>query len=208
MSDSRTPAPAKVVVVARDALLGQSLVEHLAGAIAAAVALADAVPADAVVAVVVIDDPEMRETARRADAAGIAVIALAAPSQAVDGFVALPLPARPADLVDAVRRAVAGPADTAVGPFAYERSARRLVDGGTGQVVRLTEIEARVLDCLLAARDQPVTREAMLVEVWGYGPGVTTHTVASHIYRLRRKLDRPGRDNPLFSGPEGYRLAR
>lgn len=198
-----------VVVLAREAQLGQWLVDHLTAALGAAAVLAKRVPDDAAVAVVVVDGDEALTAANHADAAGVAVVALAAPAQATGRLRALPLPVRPDALVDAVRRAQARvPDGPAVGPFSFDRSGRRLVDGATGEVVRLTEIEARVLGCLMSAGDQAVSRDALLVDVWGYGPGVTTNTVATHMYRLRRKLERPGYDNPLFSGPEGYRLSR
>jgi len=57
--------------------------------------------------------------------------------------------------------------------------------------------------------DRPVTREVLLDEVWGYNAGVTTHTLETHIYRLRQKIEpEPTNAQILVTQPGGYRLVR
>lgn len=70
--------------------------------------------------------------------------------------------------------------------------------------IRLTEKEAAVLNYLYHHPD-PVDRETLLREIWGYGEGISTHTLETHIYRLRQKLEETGIS---FSAGniEGYKL--
>ncbi len=94
-----------------------------------------------------------------------------------------------------------------VGPFRYRPSAKVLV-GTDGGRIRLTEKENGLLKCLLRA-DRPVSRSDLLDEIWGYHPSVASHTLETHIYRLRRKME-VGRRNPrlLVTEDGGYRLLR
>ncbi len=90
-----------------------------------------------------------------------------------------------------------------VGPCFLNAQERVLTAPG-GEEVRLTEKEVEILVFLEAAAPEPVEREVLLHEVWGYHPDLTTHTVETHIYRLRQKL--PGAQDILFTGPGGYQL--
>src|SRR5581483_4444136 len=76
----------------------------------------------------------------------------------------------------------------AIGPYTFRPSSKVLVNGG-GQKIRLTEKETAILRCLFPAGQEPVSRETLLQEVWGYNSGVTTHTLETHIYRLRQKIE-------------------
>lgn len=94
----------------------------------------------------------------------------------------------------------------AIGPFQFRPGFRSLQNIHTGVQVRLTEKEAAVLKYLYRA-DGPVTRNTLLHEVWGYNATATTHTVETHIYRLRRKIEpSPGRIELLVNVEGGYRL--
>lgn len=93
----------------------------------------------------------------------------------------------------------------AVGRFRLDANARELTDGA-GKRLRVTEKEAAVLAFLARAGAQVVAREVLLGEVWGYSGNATTHTVETHIYRLRRKLTGHGVEDLLVTETGGYRL--
>ena len=79
--------------------------------------------------------------------------------------------------------------------------------GEGGQKVRLTEKETSILKYLFRAGERAVSREDLLNDVWGYNAGVTTHTLETHIYRLRQKIeDNPAEARILLTEPGGYRL--
>lgn len=93
-----------------------------------------------------------------------------------------------------------------IGPYTFRPSAKMLIDAG-GKRVRLTEKETNILKFLYRA-GQTVPRETLLHEVWGYNPAVTTHTLETHIYRLRQKIEKnPGQAQILLTESGGYRLA-
>jgi DNA-binding response OmpR family regulator len=92
-----------------------------------------------------------------------------------------------------------------IGPYTFRPSAKMLIDGG-GKKIRLTEKETNILKFLYRSRDT-VSRETLLHEVWGYNPAVTTHTLETHIYRLRQKIERdPADAQILVTEAGGYRL--
>ncbi|MBV8534980.1 MAG: response regulator transcription factor [Alphaproteobacteria bacterium] len=94
-----------------------------------------------------------------------------------------------------------------IGPFSFHPTAKVLVENGSRKKVRLTEKEVAILRFLYRAGDQPVSRETLLGEVWGYNAGVNTHTLETHVYRLRQKIERdPARAEILITAPGGYRL--
>jgi DNA-binding response OmpR family regulator len=94
-----------------------------------------------------------------------------------------------------------------IGPYTFQASLKLLIDGARGKRVRLTEKEAAILKYLYRAGDQAIGRERLLGEVWGYNAGVTTHTLETHVYRLRQKIERdPARAAILVTVPGGYRL--
>ena len=76
-----------------------------------------------------------------------------------------------------------------------------------GKKVRLTEKETNILKYLYRAGAKAVSREELLTEVWGYNAGVTTHTLETHIYRLRQKIEPdPANARLLLTEAGGYRL--
>lgn len=94
-----------------------------------------------------------------------------------------------------------------VGPYVFRPGAKLLTEEEGGRKVRLTEKETSVLRYLYRAGSQAVSRDTLLSEVWGYNAGVTTHTLETHIYRLRQKIERdPSRARILITEPGGYRL--
>lgn len=105
---------------------------------------------------------------------------------------------------DALRAAEAVP--VTLGPWRFDPVGRMLEDAG-GRKVRLTDKEAAILEYLLQAGGV-VGREALLAQVWGYSAAVTTHTLETHIYRLRRKIEAdPVHATLLVTEAGGYRLA-
>ena len=92
-----------------------------------------------------------------------------------------------------------------IGPYTFRPSAKLLLDGSAKRI-RLTEKETNILKYLHRCGDT-VPRETLLHEVWGYNPAVTTHTLETHIYRLRQKIEEnPGEARILITESGGYRL--
>jgi DNA-binding response OmpR family regulator len=77
----------------------------------------------------------------------------------------------------------------AIGPYSFWPSSKLLLNP-KGNKVRLTEKETSILRYLCRAGQRSVSRETLLQEVWGYNSGVTTHTLETHIYRLRQKIEK------------------
>jgi DNA-binding response OmpR family regulator len=93
-----------------------------------------------------------------------------------------------------------------IGPYNFKPSAKLLLDA-QNKKVRLTEKETSILKFLYRAGEQVVSRDVLLREVWGYNAGVTTHTLETHIYRLRQKIEpNPANAQLLVTEAGGYRL--
>ncbi|HIF09626.1 MAG TPA: response regulator transcription factor [Sneathiellales bacterium] len=94
-----------------------------------------------------------------------------------------------------------------IGPYSFRHAAKILVDDSQNQKIRLTEKEASILKYLYRAGEKVVPRDKLLNEVWGYNAAVTTHTLETHIYRLRQKIEAdPSSSDLLVTAPGGYRL--
>ena len=94
-----------------------------------------------------------------------------------------------------------------LGHYEFRPSAKLLVDQAQRKI-RLTEKETNILKYLYRAGQKPVPREELLAEVWGYNAGVTTHTLETHVYRLRQKIEPdPSNARLLITEAGGYRLA-
>lgn len=93
-----------------------------------------------------------------------------------------------------------------IGGYSFRPSAKMLVDD-RGQKIRLTEKETAILKFLYRAGEKVITRDVLLHEVWGYNSGVTTHTLETHIYRLRQKIEKdPSKAELLVTDVGGYKL--
>jgi len=93
-----------------------------------------------------------------------------------------------------------------IGHYTFRPSAKMLIDE-KGQKIRLTEKETAILKFLYRAGQKVITRDVLLHEVWGYNSGVTTHTLETHIYRLRQKIERdPSKAEMLVTEAGGYKL--
>ena len=94
-----------------------------------------------------------------------------------------------------------------IGPYSFRPGAKLLVDDAQRKKVRLTEKETAILKYLYRAGHRIIGRDVLLNEVWGYNSGVTTHTLETHVYRLRQKIERdPAKAEILVTEPGGYRL--
>jgi DNA-binding response OmpR family regulator len=94
-----------------------------------------------------------------------------------------------------------------IGPYSFRPSAKLLTEPSGRKKVRLTEKETAILKYLYRAGDRVIGRDTLLGEVWGYNAGVTTHTLETHVYRLRQKIERdPAAAEILVTEPGGYRL--
>ena len=93
-----------------------------------------------------------------------------------------------------------------VGPYTF-KPGQKLLTLENGQKIRLTEKEAAIIRYLYRAGLKVVTRDILLEEVWGYNSGVTTHTLETHVYRLRQKIERdPSNAEILVTENGGYKI--
>jgi len=92
-----------------------------------------------------------------------------------------------------------------IGPYAFQPAAKLLE--AEGNKVRLTDKETAILKYLYRQGPKTISRDTLLAEVWGYNNRVTTHTLETHIYRLRQKIERdPSNARLLVTEEGGYRL--
>jgi DNA-binding response OmpR family regulator len=94
-----------------------------------------------------------------------------------------------------------------IGAFQFSSSRKTMVHIDSGEVINLTEKEAAIIKHLHLNRDKVVNKKALLEQVWGYGDGVTTHTLETHIYRLRQKIRYVDETDFLITSGGGYMLA-
>ena len=151
----------------------------------------------------------------RAAAHSMAIILLAAPAESAELLEALDAdevfvrPIRIGALIGRLRGLTEPPVSeiVAIGPYRFEGAAKRLSLATGGAVIHLTEKETEILRALARAGASAVSREQLLAEVWRYNPEVTTHTLETHIYRLRQKMETETTPGPfLLTEAGGYRL--
>ena len=94
-----------------------------------------------------------------------------------------------------------------LGAYEFRPAAKVLLDE-KGRKIRLTEKETNILKYLYRAGEKAISREELLAEVWGYNAGVTTHTLETHVYHLRQKIEPdPANARLLLTEAGGYKLA-
>ena len=94
-----------------------------------------------------------------------------------------------------------------IGPYTFRPGGKLLVDDADKRKIRLTEKETSILNYLYRSGAGAVDRDTLLGEVWGYNSGVATHTLETHVYRLRQKIEAdPSNAEILVTEPGGYRL--
>lgn len=220
----------KLLLVDDDQTLRQSLAEQLASEFStiqadsgvSGLAAAQGERFDAILLDVGLPDMDGRDVCRKLREAGITVpvimlTAAAAETDTITGLDAgandyITKPFRLGVLLARLRaqlRSHEASTDAVfvIGRFSFHPTAKMLVDNDSSKKVRLTEKEVAILRYLYRAGDKPVSRKILLGEVWGYNAGVNTHTLETHVYRLRQKIERdPGRAEILVTAPGGYRL--
>jgi len=93
-----------------------------------------------------------------------------------------------------------------IGPYRFKPAMKMLI-ADDDKKIRLTEKETNILKFLYRASEGVVARDVLLHEVWGYNAGVTTHTLETHIYRLRQKIEPdPTQVRLLVTESGGYKL--
>ncbi|MCZ2157866.1 response regulator transcription factor [Bartonella sp. 220] len=93
-----------------------------------------------------------------------------------------------------------------IGPYSFKPKQRLLIDQHNNKT-HLTEKEAAILKYLSSTHDKIVNRETLLEQIWGYNENVVTHTLETHIYRLRQKIEKdPSNAQILITDQNGYRL--
>jgi DNA-binding response OmpR family regulator len=221
----------RILIVDDDTALRQSLTEQLelngefeclqAGTGAAALELLQREELDAVLLDVGLPDIDGRELCNRIRRAGdtLPIIMLTAADTEADTVLGLDSGAndyvtKPFRLTVLLARLRAhlrqsdlnDDAILHIGPYTFRPSAKLLTDARAKKKVRLTEKEAAIIKFLYRA-GRVIGRDTLLGEVWGYNAGVTTHTLETHVYRLRRKIERdPANAEILVTEPGGYRL--
>jgi len=223
--------PRKILIVDDDAALRQSLAEQLelhaefaslqCDSAGAALATIERERFDAVLLDVGLPDMDGNELCRRMRLAGVGVpiVMLTAADSEADTVLGLDSGAndyvtKPFRLNVLLARLRAhlrqnelnDDAVLTIGPYSFRPSAKLMTDVSGRRKVRLTEKEAAILKFLYRA-GRVIGRDTLLGEVWGYNAGVTTHTLETHVYRLRQKIERdPSRAEILVTEPGGYRL--
>ena len=93
-----------------------------------------------------------------------------------------------------------------IGQYTFRPSQKLLIEEEGGKV-RLTEKETAIMKYLYRAEQKIIGRDELLEQVWGYNSGVTTHTLETHIYRLRQKIEiDPSNARLLVTEGGGYKL--
>jgi DNA-binding response OmpR family regulator len=137
------------------------------------------------------------------------VIALLPADQSVPmaGVTVFERPAR-LDMMVAAVRSVSRPAGLRIGPLTFDVKTRFLSDRSGTELARLTEKETKILAALLRAPAGEIERDAVMRDIWRYHDAAQSHTMETHIYRLRRKLAavEPSMAGAIETIPGGYRL--
>ena len=93
------------------------------------------------------------------------------------------------------------------GRFSFKPGDKILLNNSSKEEVRLTDKETAIIKLLYLSGGEVVTRATLLEEVWGYNTTLTTHTLETHIYRIRQKVGNAtsGQDF-IATESEGYRM--
>ncbi len=107
------------------------------------------------------------------------------------------------------QHAISEDASFVIGPYQFKPGEKTLIHRDSQELIRLTEKETAILKYLKRSDGNPVSRDVLLDEVWGYNAAVTTHTLETHVYRLRQKIEpNPSSATILVTEGGGYRLGK
>ncbi len=107
------------------------------------------------------------------------------------------------------QHAISEDASFVIGPYQFKPGEKTLIHRESQELIRLTEKETAILKYLKRSDGNPVSRDVLLDEVWGYNAAVTTHTLETHVYRLRQKIEpNPSSATILVTEGGGYRLGK
>ena len=223
--------PKTILIVDDDEDLRSALAEQLAsgdefrvvqaGTVAEGMDAARSIQAELILLDVDLPDGDGREAARalRAEGIGTPIIMLTAAAADADQMLGLDAgandyvtkPFRFGVLLARIRAHLRSHEQSEaavyrIGPYEFRPANRVLIDDRQKKI-RLTDKETSILKYLYR-KGAPVPREELLTEVWGYNAGVTTHTLETHVYRLRQKIEPDAaRATLLITEAGGYRLA-
>ena len=93
-----------------------------------------------------------------------------------------------------------------IGNLSFVPANKMLHETSSDRMQVLTEKEATILTFLYRAFPNDVTKNELLAEVWGFQNGVSTHTLETHIYRLRKKISCLTKKQLVLTIEKGYRL--
>ncbi len=93
-----------------------------------------------------------------------------------------------------------------VGNFYFVQGRKTLTHKENSKVLNLTEKEASIIRFLLKKKEAGANKQELLEEVWGYNAKMTTHTLETHIYRLRQKISYIDDTQFLVTKNNGYTL--
>lgn len=93
-----------------------------------------------------------------------------------------------------------------IGSYVLDSSQKEIKNLNTRQNIKLTEREVMILNYMYKAHPKIVSKSELLSEVWGYNPDATTHTVETHIYRLRQKVEGQSQNAIILTEDAGYKL--
>ena len=120
-------------------------------------------------------------------------------------------PIKVSDLLTAISRKIAlqnsGGKDLKIANYGFRRNEKVLINLDTEVRVRLTEKETDILWQLWQAPQNELSRQKLLSDVWGYNDEISSHTLETHIYRLRKKIENSSSEASILTTTEnGYRL--
>lgn len=121
---------------------------------------------------------------------------------------ALVTPCHVSIFVEAVFTALNQPAALMWGTLTLVIRTRQLVLKNQPQhAITLTDKEVALLKYLYDHQKESVSKDELLSAVWGYKEGIDTHTLETHIYRLRQKVEEafPGVEI-VQTTAQGYQL--